>query len=125
MSEGELSCTRRPQAVGEGETRGSRWFVIRDMWFCEIHMTPADSPRIGWFILAALAMSLTACTSLLKRDDYAVYHTPPEGLRAIETVHLQELSRSKPVSVGRSCDWRTERFLRKNCVSCLNQKWVK
>ena len=48
---------------------------------------------------ALAAFLLTSCSSLLTRDDYTVYRQPPEGLCEIEPLNLQQLSRSKPVTV--------------------------
>ena len=54
--------------------------------------------RFQWVISVCLTVGLSGCTGLFNRDDYAVYHTLPQRLHEIETVQLEELSQSEPVS---------------------------
>ncbi len=55
--------------------------------------------RLRAVTAVCVALCLTSCTDLFLRDDYTLYRTPPEGLNEIEVVRLDELSRTKPVTV--------------------------
>jgi len=55
--------------------------------------------QAGSLLLACLVPSLTGCATLFNRDDHATYRTPPERLYEIESVRLQELSQSEPVTL--------------------------
>jgi len=44
-------------------------------------------------------LCVTSCSDLFLRDDYTLYRTPPEGLNEIGVVKLDEMSRTKPVTV--------------------------
>lgn len=58
-----------------------------------------DLHRVRRAVLVCMVPCLTGCTTVLMRDDHAVYRTPPERLHEIETVRLERLSQSEPVSI--------------------------
>lgn len=61
-------------------------------------------PVVGIAALIAIlsALSLSGCASLLTRDDYEVYHAQPVGQHIVETLELEELSQSEPVTVAQA-----------------------
>jgi outer membrane protein TolC len=74
-------------------------------------MTSAERFRRGNFLLIGVSIAVTGCLGPLARDDHDVYRTPPEGLREIDTVKLDELSRTEPVSVEDAAAAATHRGL--------------
>ncbi len=59
----------------------------------------ARAAKVYEILGCAFILLVTSCTSLLTRDDYTHYRSPPEGLREIQAVRLEALSQSAPVSV--------------------------
>jgi outer membrane protein TolC len=58
-----------------------------------------------------VALSVASCTDLFLRDDYTFYRTPPEGLHEIDVVKLDELSRTKPVTVEEAAAEAADRVM--------------
>lgn len=62
-------------------------------------VSPARAAKVHGMLGCVFILLTTSCTSFLTRDDYTHYHSPPEGMREIETVRLEALSQSAPTSI--------------------------
>lgn len=71
--------------------------------------TVVKRTRVFVVIIACAAPCLTACTSLLTRDDHAVYRTPPQRLQEIDPVRLEERSQTEPVPLEQAAAQAAER----------------
>ena len=72
---------------------------------CRRHRRPRSGlPSAGhaaarWLFAPLVALCLTGCAKLFDADYYTDYRQPPEGLREVSTVLLEEMSQSKPITL--------------------------
>ena len=60
---------------------------------------PARHAVVRWLFAPLAALCLSGCAKLFDADYYTDYRQPPEGLREVSTVLLEEMSQSKPVTL--------------------------
>ena len=72
---------------------------------------PEKRIRLRAVTAVCVALCATSCTDLFLRDDYTLYRTPPEGLNEIGVVRLDEMSRTKPVTVEEAAAEAADRVM--------------
>ena len=94
-----MLCPNRVVSLGTVRRVACTWQAVIRGFVYPSAMIPMVRVRSGCLVLVCLALCLTSCRGLLTHDDHAVYRRPPERLQEIETVRLEQLSQSEPVSV--------------------------